>query len=202
MNLMLPDEDFSFDAVKHEYFHKDRGRLPGVTEICSKAGFVKGEEWFTEESRLIGQYAHKAILFWLRGTLDEQQVDPAYAGYLESCKKFMDATGAVPILLERPFYHPLYWYAGTPDIDCRIGNDVWILDFKTGQKMAYHEVQTAAYDLLVPRSEEWGIVRKRGAVYLQENGDQGRFIKHENKGDHQIFIAALTVVRWRENHNL
>ena len=54
--------------------------------------------------------------------------------------------GAESIEGEKTIFNHSLWYAGTMDRKVRIGEDVWIFDFKTGQNVwPEHEIQLTAY---------------------------------------------------------
>ena len=84
---------------------------PSVTQIIDPAHF--GDEWYATR----GTYIHQMIEMHVKGTLDEENLDPQLRPYLDAFKKFQ---------VEAPHVKG-------------------IGDIKSGAKMLWHLLQIAAY---------------------------------------------------------
>ena len=190
---------FRFDPENHEYFLDDR-RLDGVTETLGGAGLIDSR-FFTEEARTRGQYVHRATEFIDAGTLDWSTLDPVLVPYCEAYQKFIEDTRPGIVLSEKPLYHPSQLWAGTMDRVLSLGGRTVVLDIKSGALQPANWVQVAAYRELVVENEK--IVITQGAILCLQ--DDGKYRLHtcnraDLKANLNIFMAALTVVRWKGEH--
>lgn len=187
----------TFDPIAHVY-KVDGRQVPNVTSVLDAAGlnefgFVGPEVLTFARSR--GQAVHAATALDDLGELDEASVDPHAAPYLTAWRRFRRETGFVPTAIEQRVYHVGHRYAGTLDregVFPQFKSDA-LLDIKTGAPSATTGPQTAAY--LAAR----GGRRARYAVYLQPDGRYHLHL-HKDPNDLAVFLAALTIFNWRNNH--
>lgn len=200
---MNAPERLHFRAADHSYWLGD-GRLPAVSDIIApldgfRNGAIPGR--YLEEARARGTAVHRACELDDEGDLDERSVDASLRPYLAAWRGFSQARIAEMLAIEQPLASKRYHYAGTPDRVARLVTDhLAILDVKTGAPQSVHAIQTAAYaELAAEHYEDRGKRVKRFAVQLSGNG---KFKLHEFKdaGDFGVFLACLSVWRWREAH--
>lgn len=120
-------------------------------------------------------------------------VQEAWQGYVDGYFECVGSWEAVWQHVEVPFRHPGLKFRGTPD---RVG---WlygvpaVVDIKTGSRAAWHGVQLAAYDLLVPAPAP----RQRWVVYLPGDGTF-RLEQYDDPDDYGTFLHALQ--NWHAGH--
>jgi len=195
--------DFSFNPDTHVYT-LDGTQIPSVTQVLSDVGMVDGR-LFTEEARVRGTYVHRATEFIDSGSLDWEALDPALFPYCTAYMKFIEDIRPEILLSERPLYHPDFKYAGTLDRLMKFGGSVAIVDFSTGDPLPTKEIQVSAYRELMwsNRFTEIGnhFISKGFTLWLRNDGtyrlsnpiDIKDMVRKFN-----IFLAALTVVRWKK----
>lgn len=117
-----------FDEAKHLYTIDGR-RAPGATGLLSDMGYVPGQEWFTEASRMRGHQAHLARQMADQyapqaTTLEEVQeileVGEALHGYLTGWLLYKREKGFIPEWSEQLVYSASMNVAGTPDVKGRL----------------------------------------------------------------------------------
>ncbi len=149
--IVRPD----FDHEEHVY-RVDGVARPGVTEILKAANLsdnaTGGNGWSIDPDVLDnaaerGAIVHLAVELDCQGTLDEDTVDDEIWPYVEAWRDFVSDTGFLPLANELTFYEPCSDYAGTLDMIGLIGDQLTILDLKTGSVglKAWHKYQLAAY---------------------------------------------------------
>jgi hypothetical protein len=113
-------------------------------------------------------------------------------GYANAYENFMKTTNASIISSEQMVYSGKYKYAGTLDAIARIGNKIWILDFKTS-KNVYNEygLQLCAYKQAV---EEQG--KKIDSMAIVHLKNTGKFSFLEFNDDFKVFLHALELWKW------
>lgn len=145
-----------------------------------------------------GQVAHDAIALDLEGDLVESSVHDEVRPYLEAARAWIAANGfrPEPGWIERRLAHAELRFAGKLDLLGRIGDDLWIVDWKTVGGAIEDDVgvQLAAYELLARAQGRKGRIR-RVAVRLGKDGTpRPRIFDHP--GDLADFMAALRIA-WR-----
>lgn len=199
---MFQTEGFVYDPAVHLYT-VDKERKLHVTKVLQIEGCYRGERYFTEGKRTIGDYVHQATAMYDRGELDEENLDEALRGYLQSWLKFLEF-GFIPEVIELPLYSRTFNYAGTLD---RIGHFRRqpavriLLDIKTGAPQPGDELQTAAYELL---SVENGMppCDKRGTVHLRPDGKLPKWQAHTEYSDRDAFLCVLGAVQFKQRKGL
>ena len=200
----MPADVLSFNADTHTYT-LGRRQLVSVTTLMGWGGlkprFMGGSSGSAHYAMDVGTAVHLACKMDAEGRLDESTLAQVLWPYLKGFRAFCKASGLRHQALELMVFSKLLGIAGTMDFLgwCPLlknGEGTWLLDYKTGIKQAWHQVQTAAYaHLYGDRSA------KRGAVYL---GNDGTFHleRHEDPGDFDGFIGAIGVANWRRKNKL
>jgi hypothetical protein len=191
MKLNIPE---FYDAAHS--FTVDGRKLPSVTTIIN-ASIGVNPNW-TQESRDFGSAVHKAIHYYSEGDLDINSVDEAIKPRLEAYVKFCNDMQFKPDLIEQPLYHPTLFYAGIADqvmTDSKI-----VVDFKTGQILPAHSIQTSAYANLLLNP----FMYERWTVQLCDNGKY-KLETHNRQdlpNDFAIFQSMLNCYNWKKRFNL
>jgi hypothetical protein len=171
------------DELTHRAFLGSR-ELVRVTTALEEAGLID-TTWFTEESRIRGQYLHDAIKLHHEHDLAEDTIDPVvlpfWAGYLD----FLAESRFVIASAEQAVHDATQGYAGRYDLlgtfpdlpDTALD----LIDVKTGKAPAWVKLQTALYRrclIEVTRCRRW---------VLELPGDGRYHLRHLNlQPNHQI----------------
>lgn len=183
--------NLEFDPTRHSY-RLDGRELPSVTTILRHVGLINAD-WFTEESRLIGEIAHQCVEYQIAGVLDESSVDHRIEGYLAAWLDFRAKT-RIEIELSEHQTHYRGQFAGTLDIFGTLRRRKTVIDIKTGQSAKWHALQTAAYAACVGAAF-------RGCLYLHHDGSFA-FEQHADPNDFGVFMSALALFNWKRNCGL
>lgn len=186
---------FTFDHVTHVY-DLDGRILESVTAVLGMAGMVDSRH-FSEESRIRGTYVHAATELIDRGTLDWSDLDPVLVPYCEAYQAFVEDKRPEIILSEKPLYHAQHLYAGTLDRLVRMDGAVALIDIKSGVPSPATAIQVAAYRELVKVNEDI-IPTKCFSLHLRDDGAYRLIECGDHRRNYQIFLAALTVARWKK----
>lgn len=188
--------DFTYRDSDHTYW-LDEKRIFGTTDVIKANGLMSGADFFTELGRDRGKAIHAAceLLFW--DNLDWSTVDKRIEGFVTSCAEYVAHSKFKPRRTEHQAFHPQLLYAGAWDAD---GDSLQIEDFlfdlKSGGKEKWHGVQTSAYKELAAVN---GIkIKRRGSLYLQENGSMAKLYLHEDRNDFKVFQSALRILQKEE----
>ena len=184
--------EIEFEPTKHEYRLKGKLYL-SVTRCLSAAGLVnfEGIDPFYAER---GTAVHRATELSDRGTLDELKLDPQLAPYLAAWRDFRKTSGVIIRAIEKRFVCEPLEFAGTIDRVVSILGREGVLDIKTGNHYASHNVQLAAYAFGEQPKQPQKLAR--WAVYLAEDG---RFKLREftDHSDFLVWQSCLTIARWK-----
>lgn len=196
--------DFRFIEETHEYFLGDR-RMESVTEILGEAGMTDyrfSREWYMTR----GKYIHAATEFIDRGSLDWEGLDPELTPFCKAYQSFIEDKRPEIILSEKPLYHAQHLFAGTFDRLVKMDGATAIIDIKSGVPSPSAAIQVAAYRELVKVSEGFTeaqlsmnlLPTKCFSLHLRDDGAY-RLTEHRDfRKNFNVFLAALTVVRWRK----
>lgn len=80
----------------HALYREDGTQVPGIGTVLALAGLVDLRDvppHILEAAALKGSLVHTAIEYLVADDLDEEHLDPTLKGYVESFKRFRDATG-------------------------------------------------------------------------------------------------------------
>ena len=189
----------------HRYLLGDR-ELPGVTAILQDVGLADfSAPWFTEDVKTRGQLVHAAIALDIEGDLDDETLDPVLVPYVSAWRQFLADTSSVVEHSERFVCDPAVGYAGTLDAIVRSSEANGrvrrtVLDFKPA---LYPSVgpQVAAYARCASALYDEPTVLHRAALVLTPNG-QYRLHPLMERADEMLFIAALRIFQFRQQHGL
>lgn len=168
--------------------------LPSITQILQDVG-VADYSMVPQEQREAAKA--KGRLIHLQTELDDRRLlDESIAdmGYVDGWRGFRRDYEFVPVHIEQMFYHPVFFYAGTPDA---VSVDT-VAEKKTGKPQSWVRYQLAAQAMLCN-------VRKRVCVELPGNGTYRayQFRPADLRRDFDVFLALLTAYRTRrEDKNL
>ncbi len=182
---------FRFDPEKHEYWLGER-RLANVSSVARD--FADEPSFATEWHMHRGSMVHRAIALALEGKLNWKTVDERIKGKVDSAMRAVDDLGlTAPCIIERPMFHPLRLFAGTPDLFA----DLRLVDWKSAHFPLSTPVQVGGYLLL---AEINGIkVKEALEIVLADDG----YALHplatspaEIRRLKGLFNAALTRYQW------
>lgn len=203
-------------TVDERWYQKEDEFVPSVTWIAGYypkgIGFYKwlaNKGW--EEAEAIKQAAgdkgskvHKAVEDLILGK--EVKMDSVYADSngeeseltveeWECVMSFVDWWKEVkPELIKAEHTVFAKKYAGTVDLLCKIGEETWIVDFKTSSEVwPEYELQVSAYKHAIPEAQKAGILQLN---YKRNKIKKYKFTEVEDK--YHLFESAYLV--W-ENEN-
>ena len=200
----MADDLLTFDAASHTYT-LGRRQLVSVTEVMGWGGlkprYFGGNSERGQYLMDLGTAVHMACCLEAGGRLDESSVAQALQPYVDAFKSFCKASGLRHQALEMMVFSKMLGVAGTMDFlgwlpKLKNAGGTWLLDYKTGVKVAWHQAQTAAYAHLYG---DRGV--KRGALYLAQDGTY-HLERHEDPADFDGFLGAIGVANWRRKNKL
>ncbi len=194
----------AFDELSHTYTF-DGEPVLSVTQALNLAGFG---DWLREipedvlhEASERGRAVHKAIELSIERRLDGKTVSNEIAGYLWAFWAFCKESKfrPDPNKLERLFFHKHFRYAGTLDIEGKIGNETVLIDWKSGGVQSSAALQLAAYQ----NHAAMPLKRRRLAIQLRRDGTYRvhEFPRGKAMDDFAVFLAALKVANFRITNN-
>lgn len=184
------------DLEEHSY-RMEGVRIAGVSEILGGLGIVD-RSWFTDYGRERGKAVHEALEYHLCGGVDWSSVEERIKPYVDAALLFLSDAKVKPGLgtfVERPIWHPLFKYAGTPDLVCDAFGEPAIPDWKSGGIGEAAGLQTAAYEMAARIAYPLpgkGQTRRRMAVQLFDTGKY-RKTDLQDGFDYAHFTAAVTL---------
>lgn len=186
-----------YDPSTHSYF-LDGKPIPSVTEILREAGMyqnVKKSDTWDEYYLKRGEYVHLACRFVLEEKLDEDQLHEDLKPYVAAFREFVRDTGFLAHIIEQPMRHTEYRFGGTPDLAGQFkskDSPYCVIDIKSGSPNRAHQIQTAAYAILLRHNYKWHGMN-RYALYLGPG--KYKLVAHTG-ADEKVFMAALTLYHW------
>lgn len=144
MESLVQMVNFRFEKERHKYFLGDK-EIPGVNAILKAAGKID-DTWFDDVSAARGSGVHLAIFYDLMNDLHMDSLHPILVPYVQAWIGFKKVVKFSPIieLCEKPQYHPIHRYGGTPDFVGKMNGRNALIDIDTGASTWKHW-QTAAY---------------------------------------------------------
>lgn len=126
--------------------------------------------------------------------------------HLAQFRRWLVDTGAEPFAVEQTVYSARYGYGGTADAWCRIDDEQWLLDIKTGRTIPDTvPLQLAAYQFadftLDPAGDRTPVPRAQRFGVLHLTADKCEL--HEVTVDvhaWDAFRAALSLHQWMREH--
>lgn len=177
---------------ENHIYHDESGIIiPGVTQVLRDAGLIDAS-WFTDYARERGGYVHQACALYDQDDLDMDSLDPAIEPYVQAWIKFRKDTGFMPVLVEQIVFNKNYNYAGTLDVTGEMGDQLCLIDRKSGARQSWSALQTAGYTECLSEHH-------RRFVIELDSDSKYHLIEYKNRNDIKIFLAALAVVTWKKN---
>lgn len=163
-------KELVFEEQRHVY--RIGGEvLPSVTALMkplSDRHYRAIPDYVLEKAANRGTAIHNAIENWIKfGIVD---IPAEYRGYFDGFREWWDKYRPTVIGSEQRLYHKLLRYAGTGDLVCRIGDELWIIDYKSTSVLSEMllRVQLEAYAKAL---ESHGVkVHRKGALHLKKDG--------------------------------
>ena len=189
MEFAFDPTNLAFDEAAHEYRY-DGVRFISVTRALRATGFIVAAH-YTEQSRLRGEYVHKACALLDEQDLHWETLDPRLTPYVAAYQNFLGDTGFQPALMEFPVCHPVYRFAGTLDRVGKIAGRMALVDIKTGNQERWHALQLAAYAGCFKEKLD------RYALYLGADGKYSLSKPFTNPRDWNVFLSAVACANWQ-----
>jgi len=189
----------TFDDPSHTY--RWNGRVvPGVTSILNPiSGYDSVPLSILNRASDIGKAVHLACQMDDEGDLDEAQLDPFLAPYLDAWRQFSVDHQCVWDTIEEADYSEQFGFAGTPDRTGLVLDDESVVDIKTtAEPMPGVGPQLAAYEHLKFKTTN---KRKRFAVYLKKDGTY-LLKQYKDTSDFSLFASLLTLRAWCAKHDV
>lgn len=194
----------TFRASDHTY-HVDGRQVVNVTRVLEPfydLSMVPADT--LERARQEGVDIHRMAELHVKDDLDESTLPEWLLPRLAALKKFIAETGFEVLGSEQAMYHPTYRFAGTADLfgtmrvpagraERRVVACVDLKrSFLAGKVIG---LQLAGYQLLWEYAST-AKVERRIALRLDANGEY-RCEVFSSPDDRTVFLAALTVHRWK-----
>ena len=118
--------------------------LPSVTQVLRP---WMDTTWFTQESMDRGSAVHDAIAQYLKGKPSFLiDLRPEWRGYFDSARRWIDQNVAEVLLVEARISDPQWRFCGQPDLIFKDHHgETVLIDWKTGAKAIWHQLQIAGY---------------------------------------------------------
>lgn len=185
----------TFEEVGHVY-RLDGVAIPSVTSLLGKLhSFAGVPEDVLEAARERGTAVHKATQYFDEDDLDEAMLDDRTAGYLAGWKAFVAMKRPQWTAIERPVFHPLHRYAGTPDRFCVMDGVESQIDIKTAaQSHPVWDLQTSAYNHAAGKPSA-----RRYTCQLRPDGTF-KLIEWKDAASWPTFVGLVTLYNWGARH--
>jgi hypothetical protein len=158
-----------FDHAAHRYF-LDGHQVPSTTGILRDSGliFLDGIPAFIlEAARKRGSAVHQLVHYFNEDDLDWASVDAAYKPYVEAWIQYRQEAQLRVLLCEYRVASRRHRVAGTLDLLCEIGDDGWLIDYKSGDpEDVAADFQTSSY---LGMAMEWALEDPRLAAVLRRH---------------------------------
>lgn len=176
--------------------YENKTGLPSVSDILRP---YINSQWFTDESRLRGDYVHAYAASYLTGLFCPTAPEE-YQGYCESIRKWIDDNVIEVVLVEERLIDSRLKYTGKPDAILRLKGDsgLSLPDWKTGQsQLKVWRYANAAYRRLA--QVDRGINVLRGFA-VRPKPDGSGILPIEDYGptyarDFNIFMGCLNAYK-------
>lgn len=195
-NVFVP----GFEEEKHRYTTQGGVVLPSVTRILHPVTLSFYEGVDPETLRLkaeLGHAVHSCIEFLIDDDLDESSIDLSWQPYIDAWKYWRSVYQ--PKFLHTELRLGCELFCGTVDCICEINGEIFVIDWKTTDKLLKTVgPQTAAYELLARDFDKRKSMLNRAALQLKPNG-QFVFERFTDINDYAIFEHLLIVNQWIHN---
>lgn len=190
----LPElPELTFDENGHIY------RLNGV-EVPSVTTLMKplSDDYYKvvdpavlERAAKRGTAIHNATENYVEFGIED--IDPAFAGYFSSFRKWWELRRPEPVATERRIYHKILRYAGTSDLLCIINGRLTLVDYKSSAQVNAKlcAVQLEGYDRAY---ESHGVnIEDRLILHLVKDGRFTEVPFQRSGKAWSVFSALMTV---------
>lgn len=203
------ESDLVFDEETHTYSLPGVGILPGPSVVLDAMGFVSDFAKNSPKAQRFGTHAHKMVELDVKGILDENSLSEGLMNSFRAWRKFRkNNPQLIPVLdrIEVASFHPLYLYAGTPDILMyEVVKNVMVyhlIDIKTGCYCHSYRLQTSAYEGIL---RYWLKVRvnaqfKRSILFLSDTSDEPKLVPLTDRTDWNAWLNVLGCYNWKKRN--
>jgi len=172
-----------FNEKKHIYT-RNGIKIPNVTGIISSV--IPRDFNATEWQMNRGTAVHRAMALFMQGRLNEKSVDERIRGKVEAGKRAVKELSLnPPYIIEQELYHPLYNYAGKPDVLAHRT----LVDWKSSSDKIT-EIQMGGYYLLFDSNGYK--VKKLLEIVLSDNGKY-KVTEFKIPRSKRLFLSCLTM---------
>lgn len=202
--LTLP-QGLEYNEAEHTY-RLDGSTAPAcstVLKVIEPDMYLAVREEVMERARTRGTNGHAMIALDVRDQLDMASLTDQLAEHYLAWDAFRHDYGFECEYSERCVASRKYGYAGTLDLAGRLTKHKrlrgrWLVDVKfVAAEPKLVGPQTAGYSLAAEESiPGWEKDTPRGCLWIR--GDKYQFIECPRVSDRAVFIAARTVLNWRE----
>jgi|GEM_PF-7056701 len=197
VDVRYGERTLHFDPLTHTY-HVDSLLVRSVTQYLKDGGYC--HVWNGDGSKAtLGRYVHEATAYADMGDLSLEGLAPEIALRVEQWERFKHEEDFVPDLplRERPCFHPIYFYAGTPDVPGTRRGQPCVVELKTGAPEPWHPLQvgggyTPMLALQVPRYEK----AESLVVYL-DGHDRAKVVPATDARLPALFLSITACVNGR-----
>lgn len=205
--MSFVESDLIYNDEQHTYSLPGVGVLPGPTVVLDQMGFVSEFAKNSPKALRFGKHAHKMVQLDINNNLDENTLSEGLLNAFSGWRKFRkDNPQLIPMLdrIEKPSFHPLYLYAGTPDLvfyEVKKGYiEYYLFDIKTGCYCPSYELQTAAYEGIL---KHWLKLRtsipfKRFILFLNDKSDSYTLQPLTDKTAWNAWLNTLGCYNWKK----
>lgn len=192
-------EVLEFDVEDHAYSVRGE-RLPGVTSILSTQFPIDVPPDRLEFARNLGKAIHRATELYDLDTLDVSSLDSRVVPYLEAWIAFRKQTDCRIYHVEKQVWHPVLRYAGTIDRIIALAGDTGVLDLKRPRLGPRVGLQLAAYQKAGEDTLGIKLPKRWGLQLCPEKTPPYRLHEYKDRNDWDIFVACLSIQRWKDRH--
>lgn len=163
-------DELEFEEARHIYRIGEEV-LPSVTTLMKPLsdGFYKSvNETVLQKAAARGTAVHNAAENWIKFGIED--IPGEFQGYFNAFRDWWDKHKPIVVGSELRLYHKLLRYAGTGDLVCIIGEELWIIDYKSTSVLSEMlvRVQLEAYAKAL---ESHGVkAARKGALHLRKDG--------------------------------
>lgn len=206
MNQYL-ESDLIFNEEQHTYSLQGVGVLPGPSVVLDQMGFVSEFAKASPKSRRFGSHVHKMVQLDVNNNLDENTLSEGLLNAFLGWRKFRkDYPQLIPMLdrVEKASFHPVYLYAGTPDLPMYEQKknyiEYYLFDIKTGVYCPSYELQTVAYEGIL---KHWMKLRpsiqfNRYILFLNDKAPEYRLQRLTDKTAWNAWLNTLGCYNWKK----
>ena len=195
--------NLKFDEKAHRYTINGKP-VPGVTTVLREAGLMDlrfADELAMGRGTAVHEEIEKDARAEIEGRIDvEVRVEHLLGSnpltpYFRAWQEFKRQSKIEILETEERVGNEVYRYAGTVDLRVKLYKEESIIDIKTGGKSPWHPLQTAGY------AECYDRPLRRFALYLRKD-ESYSFVEHTTREDRYVFLAALSIARWKQIHGV